>query len=313
MLFKSKLRVFVVFLFVGLSFGAWAENKVSKIPGTSVTISKIEGFEISKSFTGYSNPSNGSSVLIAELPKEAYSQLSKLFGDINGARKGFAQKGVKILEAKSVSSRGKSIPILIGTQSVSGVNVDKYIALIQGDKTVMVTYNIFDSDEFEENDAIHSIKTIIAGKAASLEEKLDLLSFTFDSALPFKTADVLGGSGAMLTTFNGTDKSGELPIIVIVSSFSKVKISDEKLYSESLLRSISGFNTHTVKSDTIQNFAGVKAYQIEVESDNKTAIQIVSFRKDGSYLRLVVTGNTKKVKELNEVINEIILSVKVKA
>lgn len=306
------LRCFIYSLSI-FSFNSWAEFETVKIPGTTVTMSAPKGFELSNSFTGYFNESNNSSVLVVEFPKEAFAQLNQIFSNLSVAKNQFSQQGVDIREVKNIISGNGRVNILIGTQIASGYKADKYLALFEGDKTVMVTYNIFDSSTFNKNAAIQSIKSITVGKMSPLKDRLELLSFTFDTVSPFKAVDVLAGSTVILTSFDGIDKSGELPLIVIGSSIANVKVDNEKLYSRELLRTIKGFEQSKIKFEGSVQFSGLNAYKIEAEADHKTAIQIVVMNHDGSYLRFISTGNSKKIQELTKEINKIISSVKTKA
>lgn len=307
-----KIKQLCSFLLMLLSCSSFAADEQTKVPGTSVSMIKPAGFTLSETFSGYFNSQNQSSILIAEVPENAYEKLSILFNNIELARVGLAKRGVEVLEIKTLDSADINDPIIIGRQLISGIYVSKYMALFRGQKTVMVTYNILGENSLSESTVFESIKTIKLGEVASLEDKLEVLSFKFDYSLPFKLSNVIAGSAVILTTFDGTDKSGTLPLVAIGSSLSSVGAIDLKSTSHTLASSIPGFEDFKIQSEGEANFANTSGYRMEIRKADMTAIQFVAFLDDGTYLRLVSTGSSDRMMLQKEKIAEIAASVKSK-
>ncbi|BCL73007.1 hypothetical protein TUMSATVNIG1_49800 [Vibrio nigripulchritudo] len=304
---KTNILLFVSL--VMLPFFSWATKDLVQIPGTSVSMPKPDGFELSDTFAGYLNAKNSSSVVVMELPLEAFGQLSALFGNLETVQQSFAKQGVKVNDVTLLEMDGYKAPVVIGEQAVSGVSVDKYIALFKGQKTVMVTYNLMDTKTFNHEKVMASIKSIEIGKAASLSDKLALLSFTFQPEKPFNVADVMGNSTVSLTTFEGIDKSGEKPVLMIGSSMSKTRFPEPSKHATALIKSLVGFENLTITSESKVKFAESEGYKIVAKAEGKTAIQFVGYTKTGTYIRLVSVGNSEEMSKVEEKVNAIAKSV----
>ncbi|MBD1557130.1 hypothetical protein HC752_09275 [Vibrio sp. S9_S30] len=299
----------ILLLTVILSFSTWAEQNQVHIPGTSASMEQPVGFELSDAFAGFIHAKNNSSVVVMELPLEAFDQLSVLFSDLDMAKQGFGKQGLAVLELSSVELDGYKAPIVIGTQAISGVSVDKYIVLFKGQKTVMVTYNIMGQGALDKAAVMNSIKNIQIGKASSLSEKVALLPFTFEPEQPFNIADVMGNSTVSLTTFDGIDKSGEKPLLVIASSITQSRILNQSKHAKTLLKSIKGFEEHTIVSEGKVNFVGKEGYKIVAEANNQAAIQYIGVLDNGYYVRLLSMGSAKEIEKVKKAVDAIAKSV----
>ncbi|WP_284190156.1 hypothetical protein, partial [Vibrio penaeicida] len=96
----------ILLLTVILSFSSWAAQERVQIPGTSASMEQPNGFKLSDSFAGFINAKNNSSVVVMELPLEAFDQLSVLFSDLDMAKQGFGKQGLSVLELSSVELDG---------------------------------------------------------------------------------------------------------------------------------------------------------------------------------------------------------------
>jgi len=133
-----------------------------KIPGTILSMTPPTGFTLSEDFTGFENRQTKSSIMIVEFPGTSYSVLAELFLDINVAKEQFDHQGVTILSRKDIVSNTdiSKVLFLSGVQVYEGIEIGKYLALVEGDMTVLVSFNIFDGEVSPENIIIDSIKSI---------------------------------------------------------------------------------------------------------------------------------------------------------
>ena len=89
------------------------------------------------------------------------------------------------------------------------------------------------------------------------------------------------GSTVMLTTFEGTDPSGKLPMIGIARALSSIGSVDVERFSEQALRATKGFDAAKIRvSDTIE-FAGKSGYFIEAVQNGLLIKQYITIQKEG--------------------------------
>jgi len=153
------LRILLATLLL-VSFQVSAE--VIKVPGTTLLMTPPAGFTLSKDFTGFENRQTKSSIMIVEFPKSSYSELAALFLDINLAQENFSPIGVSVLGQKNIvlTANKATVLFLSGIQAYKDKEVGKYLALVEGDKTVLISFNIFDETVSHENIIIESVKSI---------------------------------------------------------------------------------------------------------------------------------------------------------
>ncbi|UTM59039.1 hypothetical protein L4174_020195 [Photobacterium sp. CCB-ST2H9] len=280
------------------------------VPGTSVTMSPPDGFVVAKQFSGFVEPKTNSSILIAELPKAAYVQLSPVFSNLELAKRALAERGIEVTRLLQVKQGNVSQPVLVGVQKIQGTDVGKYLALFPGDFSVMLTYNIIPADSISEDKLGASIASVSIGNAVTVREKAEQLAFTLDAVPPFQLTDVLAGSSVVLTTFDGVDKTGKKPLITMGHSLVASSIRSPDLFSEQLLNSVAGYEKAVVISTKHTTFAGLKGYRIEAVNNDRTIIQYTGFDQSGQYWRLIATGSTEALAKISDEIQRVALSVK---
>ena len=275
------------------------------VPGTSVSMAPPDGYAVSEAFAGFESPDTGSSITVAELPVEAYAELSTFFGDAAAAGEAFAAQGIEIGDRTEIDVAGEPASMLEGVQRAAGLEVAKYMVLLPGETTVLVTFNVLDDEDTTRDEAIASLESIELGAPASLDEQLAELSFTFEARAPFETSGVLGGSGAALTTFEGTDPTGEKPLVVVTSGLRSVDTSDLPRLAEELVRSTQGFESADVGDGQGVTLGGGEAFALDATAGDALLIQYVWPVAGNRFVRLVAVGAAERLEPLRSTVREI--------
>ena len=171
------------------------------IRGTSVTLTAPPGYTASRTTRGIENTTTGTTITISEASAEAYAGLAERFKSAKAMTDGYANQGVTIRTVRSVDGK---IPFAIGRQTTSaGKDVTKYFALLQGDKTVLLTFTIGDRN-FTEADAEAVVRSVEIAPDPTLEERLSELPFTFRAVEPYAVADVINRQAVNLRVAGDT-------------------------------------------------------------------------------------------------------------
>ena len=298
---------------------AEAAREPIAIPGTSVSLSPPAGFVPSDQFSGLINPDNSSSIVVAELPAAAYSDLASLFASTpETITDAFAKRGIVLaVETVSSVSVGESqVPLIRGTQTVSGIEVGKYLVLLGGgsneESTILLTFNIVEPGQLSEQTIIETVESVTIAPVLSTAQKVAELPFSFEAAGPFQVFDVLLGSAVLLSPNGEADPSGEAPIIVIASSVSPTLTGDLAAFSSQLLQNTEGFSEARITVRSPAEFAGGDGYFIEAALSDSTVLQYVRILPDNFYLRMLVVGDTQELADLSSAIESIQSSVAAK-
>ncbi|OUS24528.1 hypothetical protein A9Q99_24335 [Gammaproteobacteria bacterium 45_16_T64] len=307
----NRLREVTFFLLCLVAVSSFSDEL--SIAGTSISLNSPNGFTVSSSFSGLENIHDGSSITITELPIDAFDQFNAVFSDLNKAKKGFEKQGIVIERADTYTVEGQRIPILIGRQPIPNGEIGKYMALFRGDLTVLMTFNVFNSNVLSPSIVKATIGSVRLAPAPTLAQKIEQLPFSFSVVTPFHIGNVLGGSGVLLPTFEGADPTGFKPAVLVVRALAPVPPeSSIDLVSQQLLRGTQGFETAKIITKKETTFAGGRAAYLEAITADRKIVQLVRIPSDGRYIRLVAFGETAQLNRVMSAVSEIANSVKIR-
>jgi hypothetical protein len=275
------------------------------IPGTSVTLTAPAGFAPARGTRGLENADTGSTITIAERPAEAYADLAARFASAKSLTAGYAGQGVTIRSVRSIGVGDATVPFAVGVQSEDGRTSAKYLALLKGDKTVLVTFTIADRG-FSEVDAEALLRSIELTPAPTIEEQLAALPFVFDTVEPFRVVAVRGRDSATLASGAGTPAD---PSIVIGRGASRALMGDEAKVALDLLKSTGGFANAAISAEGPMHFAGGTGYFIKAVVGERTVVQYFRIVPGGAYLRFLARGETSAMEAADAAIAQLAASV----
>lgn len=281
------------------------------IPGTTVAMEPPPGFSVSDRFSGLENRETGSTMMIVELPADAYQEMASVMATVESASKAWASRGVAITGVTRIYAHGSEIPIATGTQTAGGRTMTKYMALFGGDKTVLVSLNVRNPPDITQAHAEGIMASITLRHAPSLEDEIAALPFTFRTVEPFHVDQVLGGSNVLLTITESPDPSGMSPVVVITRALEPADSSDPAVIGERLIRGTTGFQSLEIADQASVSFAGDNGHYLKAVVDGRTAIQFLNMPDDRRYIRLVAMGETAAMQQVLPAVDEIARSVRV--
>jgi hypothetical protein len=280
---------------------AGAQQERIAIRGTSVTMIPPPGFTASRTERGVENTATGSTITISEQSGEAYASLAERFSSAKSLTEGYAEQKITIRGIRRIDGK---IPFAIGQQVARGKTFVKYLALLQGDKTVLVTFTIGDR-AFTEADAEAVVRSIELTPEPTLEERLAPLPFTFRAVEPYSIAEVIQRQAARLEV----EGDAAQPAIVIGYGRSQALMGDEARVAVELLRGTGGYREAQITAQEAVPFAGGDGYVVTAVVENRTVVQYLRIIPGGGYLRLLARGDTSAMQGAEAVIQEIASSV----
>jgi hypothetical protein len=287
---------------LALLIPASAQQERVTIRGTSVTLTPPPGFTASRSVRGVENTATSSTITISEQAADAYAGLAERFTSPKSLSDGYAQQNVTIRSVRRIDGK---IPFAIGRQALNGgKEVAKYLALLQGDKTVLVTFTIGDRS-FTEADAEAVVRSIELAPEPTLEERLTGMPFTFRAVEPYAVDEVIPRQAVTLSV----EGDATQPVVVIGYGRSQALMGDEARVAVDLLRNTGGYREATITAQGPATFAGGPGYVVTVAIEDRTAVQYLRIVAGGGYLRLLARGRTSAMQSAEAVIAEIASSV----
>jgi hypothetical protein len=290
---------------IALGVPGHAQDAIS-VPGTSVTLTPPAGFTLARGGRGLDNGA-GSTITIGERPADAYAELVELFKSAKNLSAAYAAQKLTIRAIRQLETPSGAVAFATGTQMVGGREQSKYLALLKGDKTVLITFNVVNRS-VSEADAEALLRSVALTPAPTLEEQLAALPFTFELSGPFRIGVIARGT-VTLAAGDYNPASSTQPVIVIGRGQSQALMGDEPRVAVEVLKSTGGFREATITSQGPTTFAGGAGYVVTAVVDDRTVIQYLRIVPGGAYLRLLARGQKGPMETAEAVITAIAGSV----
>jgi hypothetical protein len=292
----------VSFAALALSAFATAQQERLTIRGTSVTLTPPPGFTASRTERGIENTSTGTAITISEAAADAYAGLAERFKSPKSMTDGYANQGITIRSVRTIDGK---IPFAIGRQTKgNGNDVTRYLALLKGDKTVLVSFTVPDRS-FTEADAEAVLRSIELTPEPTLEERLEGLPFLFSAVAPYAVKDVINRQAVNLEVAGDRAQ----PTITIGYGRSQALMGEEARVAVDLVKNTGGFREAQITSQEPARFAGGDGYRVTAVIEDRAAVQYLRIVSGGGYIRLFARGTTSAMQNAESVIAEIASSV----
>ncbi|MEH3143811.1 MAG: hypothetical protein PGN34_00260 [Methylobacterium frigidaeris] len=192
-------------------------------PAASVGLVPPSGMTPAKGFAGFEHRS-GASIIIVEMPPEAYGQISEKFTPEALRATGFLVKG----EAEALPVAGGEGRLLRGTQSANGLTYAKWVAVAKGAAgTGLVTVQVPEAASKQvSGPAVEAALRTIAFRAkAGIAEQMAALPYRVDETAGFRPVAVFAGNGLLLTDGpKDVDPDRSQPVVIVTPSLGKVAV-----------------------------------------------------------------------------------------
>jgi hypothetical protein len=305
-------------LAIALTVTAQAQAR-QQINGTTVSLMPLEGFAPSNRFAGLESPSTRASLVVVEFPPEAHDQLSKLFGDLDIAKTGFAKQNIIVSEVEAFDTQAGPARLITGQQNAGGTVFDKWIALLKGAKTVMITVQAPEDADLDSDDILAMLKSVSLGAPPSIADKVEALPFTVAASAPFRIVDTIAGSGVMMMAGElNVDPAGKQPLLIVAYQLSgKAAPGALEVTAEAMLRQTRDFQTARIAGSESVTFAGRAGLLLTGTFDHangtgKRFAQYMAIASEGRFVRLLATAEPAAFEALQPAIAAVAASVSFK-
>lgn len=224
----SLVRVVLVWLAAMLAASVSAQTPEPVFPGSSrIGLVPPSGMTPSATFSGFEH-SSGASILLVELPGEAYPDLAERFTPDGLRQTGFEMTG----EADALTLAGGEGLLARGTQRAHGVVFRKWVTIRrQQGLTAMVTIQVPEGTEAIPGSAVEAaLATIAIRPASSPDDQLASLPYSIGDLAGFRIVRGLFGNSLLLTDGpKDVDPDGDQPMVVVTHSLGDVWTAGQEL------------------------------------------------------------------------------------
>jgi hypothetical protein len=291
---------------------AGAEERVA-IQGTTVSLVPAKGFEPAADFSGLLNQAISASLVIVEMPAVAHPQVSKLFETLDAAKQSLARQNVAVARLEQIKSAGGTAPLAIGIQKTGAVDFDKWVMLLKGDRTVMVTVQAPRAAKLSTTSVKAMLSSVALSAEPSLADKLAALPFRIAAAEPFRIVDAIGGSTVLMTAGPlDVDPQGTQPLVIVSYQLSGASFAGQLgAAAEQMLANTRGFEQAKVEKREDARFAGQDGVLLSGTHQGpgggvRRFAQFMAIGERGRYLRLIATADEARFGEIEPALKTIV-------
>jgi hypothetical protein len=287
----------------------------TSIKGTVVSLIPPKGFAPAPDFAGLVNAEGTASVLVVELRAAARGELGQLFRNLATVKTNFARQGVAINSLETIRLPVGKVPLAIGAQTINGLAFDKWIALITGAKTVLITVQAQQTVKLQTAAVKAMLKSVALEAPASIPKKMAALPFTIDVAAPFRAIDTLAGMGVILTVgpLDEDPTYAQPSIIVTYQQVPALAGRDAEEVSEVVLRSVHGFANAKIGAKERVAFAGTSGVRTrgtrKADGKERGFVHQFALWSEGRSIIFIATAEEQRMRELQPAIDAIAASI----
>ncbi|WP_407529200.1 hypothetical protein [Methylobacterium oryzisoli] len=220
-------------------------------PASSIGLVPPPGMTPAQGFSGFEHRS-GASIVIMEMPAEAYAEISRKFTPEALRPTGFSVKG----EGEPLAVTGGEGRLLRGAQAAHGLTYAKWVAVVRGGAgTGLVTVQVPEQAAAQvPGEAVEAaLRSIAFRTPASLDDQIAALPYTIGDRAGFRPVRVLLGNSLLLTEGpKDVDPGRTQPMIIIAPSLGQAAVGagQEGAFARKALGSLRDLKDVAVTDET---------------------------------------------------------------
>jgi hypothetical protein len=286
----------VLATFLAFSAPAFAADPV--YPAASrVGLQPPAGMVPSARFSGFENVEHRASIVLVEMPNEAFAQIDTQF-----TAETLRQQGIAVETREQVPVAGGRGVLVAGRQMANGLVIRRLILIANtGNITVMANAAVPEPSlaAYPDTAMRPALLSLVVRAAVPDAEKLASMPFVLRELAGMRVANVIAGSAAVLTDGPKNEVEGaEQPIFVVATSLGgSPPESDRDSFARRALSGVPGIREVRISRAEPMRLDGQPAHEIVATAvDMKageavTVVQWIRFAQ-GGYVRFVGVSRT---------------------
>jgi hypothetical protein len=260
-------------------------------PASRIGLVPPKDMTLSKRLSGFENEERAAVITFAEMPAEAFKQLSA------GLTKETLKKQGLDLKARESVKLGSGSGILVSGTMTKPDMGRKWLLVVQDDKmTGLVVAQVRGGqDGYSDDEIKNALKSVALRHDVSLEEQIAALPFRVGEKAGFRPVRVMAGNSALFTDGpKDTIKALEQPMMILAASLqpspppgeARKQFAQAALHANQVLKNIRIERSESFRLKG-QDWHEIVARAVEAESGQPIVV-MQSIRFDGDrYVRMV--------------------------
>lgn len=256
--------------------------------GSAVGLVPPPGLVESPAFAGFEDRAHNASLLIVDMPAEAYDQIEAGFTDA-----ALAGKGITLEKREALPIKGARALLLTGTQSAGPVAVRKWVLLVgTADLTALLTLQVPETEAAAYPDA--AVRAAFASLTfRSVQDQMGAMPFALSNLAGFRPVRTIAGTTVILTDGPKDVIDGAEQPLFVVSIAGGAPRDDERrqfaLRAMSTLPGLKDLRLERAEPQRIGGQAGFEVMATAVDLKTDAPVKVVQWIRFGptAYIRMV--------------------------
>lgn len=289
-------------VFLALSIVSAAADDVVFPRGSIIGLVPPPGMEEATSFAGFENKEKGATLLIIDLPSEAFDQLVTTSTDAD-----LATKGIKVESRTPFTLKNEpdaKALLITGSQEGGPVKLRKWLLIAGNDTlTALVTFQVPESEAASYPDeAVRAAFSTLSFR--STREQVAALPFTLTDLAGFRVVRTLGGSTVILTDGpKNVVEGAEQPYFVVQVASGAPRDDDRRNFAVRALASLPGVRDMRIERAEplrISNRIGFEIMAQGVDARTGESVKVVQWMRFATtaHMRMVAVMPLSQFTEL---------------
>lgn len=255
-----------------------------EVRGSKISMIPPKDFQVAKSFMGFQQAETNSSVMVLDVPGP-FLEVSKALTVEN-----LLKQGVEVENSEQIILNGLPAVLIKGDQTAYGSIFRKYILVLGTEQETIMINGIVPKDSLALGDAVKNALLSTVYDVNKILTPLDAVDFQISTV---ETDFIFAKSMSNMLVYN---RDGKIPVetsdkasLVIAKAFSKVAITDKKMYATNRIKTLPVQISKIIKTIAVE-INGLKGYEITAEGVNRKtgikeqAYQVMLFTDDSYYI-----------------------------
>ena len=286
-------RIFAVVALAGLAWAAAAQAADAVFPPAShVGLVAPATMTPSHTFRGFEDRAASASILILEIPTQAYAGVEKQL-----ATEVLKKDGVTEEKRETVTLNGAKGLLIAGTQEVDGKKYHKWLLLASWPEGAsLVAFQVPDESKskYPEASVRTALLSVTLRSVVPVDEQLDLVPIRFDELSGMRPFRVLGNSSVFLTegATDPKEPAAQPLLIVSVAPGGPEQASDRANFSRQLFAGFNDFKDVRIVGSDVLRLDSQQTYEIQAEAKDPKSdapmklVQWIRFG-NGAFIRFI--------------------------
>lgn len=284
------VRALLIFAVIAAGGSAYAAD-VQYPTGSRIGIAPPAGFTSSPAFRGFADADSKAAILMLEMPKPAYAEISKLM-----TAEDLKRQGIILDKRENLTLKNGKATLITGYQDANGEKMRKWILVAEmADMTALVSALVPDAARktISDADLRAALVSLDVREQVPVEELLSLLPFKIDDLASLRPFRVEPNTLFLTEGPKDSLEANDQPLLIISAAQGGPSENPQRdIFARNMFSSLPGYTNMQIVGTDLIRLGGFQTHQILAEAKNEKTgdpVKLVQWMRfgNGAFIRFL--------------------------